>query len=78
MTLFKKHIATSLEGTDHTVYSDIYNGECYRHLYDTGFCTENGNLTLTVNTDGIPIFKSTSLSLWPVFALINELPYKLR
>ena len=59
-------------------YTDIHSGECYKAFYRSGFCQPLGNLTLTVNTDGIPVCKSNSLSLWPVLVLINELPFKLR
>jgi hypothetical protein len=30
------------------------------------------------NTDGVPIFKSSGFSIWPIFLIINELPYHLR
>ncbi|XP_072023195.1 uncharacterized protein, partial [Amphiura filiformis] len=29
-------------------------------------------------TDGVPLFKSSSMSLWPLYFAINELPYKKR
>ncbi|KAH3784411.1 uncharacterized protein LOC127841683 [Dreissena polymorpha] len=35
---------------------------------------ENGNVTLTMNTDGIPLYNSSSVSLWPVLFTINNLP----
>ena len=33
-----------------------------------------GHITLTMNTDGVPLYNSSSVSLWPVFLEINELP----
>ena len=36
------------------------------------------NLSLTWNVDGVPLFKSSKYSLWPMYLLINELPYKQR
>ncbi|CAG7721860.1 unnamed protein product, partial [Allacma fusca] len=36
------------------------------------------NLSATLNTDGVPVFKSSKYSLWPVLMTLNELPYKLR
>ena len=30
------------------------------------------------NTDGIPVFKSSGFALWPLYLVINEIPYKER
>ncbi|KAL1465903.1 hypothetical protein MTO96_043056, partial [Rhipicephalus appendiculatus] len=34
----------------------------------------NMDLTLTFNTDGSPVFKSSTSSIWPIQFLVNELP----
>ena len=34
--------------------------------------------TVLWNTDGVPIFKSSGFSIWPIFLMINELPFHLR
>lgn len=75
---------------DHTIWShlqkskedngnkleDIYDGKEYRkHQH---FVSQPGNITLTVNTDGVSIFKSANISLWPVWLAINELPPHVR
>ena len=44
---------------------DISDGK----RYDVTF----PNLTLTLNTDGIPVFKSSRFDIWPILVLINEL-----
>jgi len=36
------------------------------------------SLSLTCNTDGIPVFSSSNTTLWPVYFIINELPLRLR
>lgn len=41
-------------------------------------CQKKNNLSLKVNTDGVPIFKSSGFSLWPAYFEINELPPKKR
>jgi Transposase family tnp2 len=54
-------------------YKDIVDGDCYRKL-NLG---EN-DVTCTINTDGVNVFKSSNFSLWPIYLSLNELPYKLR
>ena len=54
--------------------SDIYDGAVYQHLFHTGFLANKH----IVNTDGIPVFRSSSFSLWPIMLLVNELPYRMR
>ena len=36
------------------------------------------DVSLTWNTDGIPIFNSSNFSVWPLQAFVNELPQHLR
>lgn len=54
---------------------DIIDGEKYRELCKPGeFLFQNHNLTLTFNTDGALIFKSSRIDIWPLYAVINEIP----
>ena len=32
------------------------------------------HISLTMNTDGVPVYNSSSVSLWPIFFIINDLP----
>lgn len=59
---------------------DIYSGKLYQDLVKTGFFSSHNelHLTLTFNTDGVPVFRSSRFSFWPLYLVINELPYKLR
>lgn len=60
---------------------DIYDGNLYRNLSKTGgpLSEENPyNISFTWNTDGIPIFKSSKVSIWPLYLTVNELPVKQR
>ena len=54
---------------------DMYDGTLYRRLLKPrGPLSIEGNISLTLNTDGVDdIFHSTTYSLWPVFLSINEL-----
>lgn len=65
------------ESTD-GVLGDIYDGTLYRQHWDSGFLNDSRNISFIYNTDGVPIFKSSKFSLWPLFLAINELPYSHR
>lgn len=60
------------------VLGDIYDGALYRQHWDSGFLKDSRNISFVYNTDGVPIFKSSKYSLWPLFLAINELPYSHR
>lgn len=36
------------------------------------------DITLTFNTDGVPLFNSSGFGIWPILAVVNELPFKER
>ena len=58
---------------------DIYDGRLYKNLYkNDGFLSSPNNISLMWYTDGVPLFKSSSMSLWPLYFSINELPYRKR
>lgn len=58
---------------------DIYDSQQYKDLSkNDGPLSKPYNLSFVFNTDGVPIFKSSKTSIWPIFLLINELPYKMR
>ena len=58
---------------------DIYDGSLYKqHITSGGILNTWNNLSLTWNVDGTPIFKSSKFSLWPLYLIVNELPYNLR
>ena len=50
--------------------SDITTGDEYIKLKSR---MGPNDITLTINTDGVPIFKSSRYSVWPLFATINEI-----
>lgn len=54
---------------------DIVDGAEYKKFKQNGgFLTNEDHLTLLFNTDGIPLYKSSKVNIWPVFLAINELP----
>jgi len=65
----------SIEGT----HGEIYDGDLYRKLFKPGrFLWDKNNISFTWYSDGIPVFKSKTYSLWPMYLLINELPNQKR
>ncbi|XP_052129430.1 uncharacterized protein LOC127750863 [Frankliniella occidentalis] len=70
--LFKPSFALEREAGH---FTDVYDGSVYKSFakdFDTK--EEVKVISLTVCTDGSPIFKSSALSIWPIFVMINELP----
>lgn len=58
---------------------DIFDGEIYKKLCAPGQPLDNAhNFSYSFNSDGMPVFKSSKFSLWPIYLMINELPPKLR
>ena len=53
---------------------DVYDGSSYRKAYDNGFLKDPNSVSFSLNTDGVQIFKSSVVSMWPVYMMINELP----
>ena len=69
--------------TSHTsTVKDIYDGTEYRQLSKRGgfLCptTNPANISFVVNTDGVPLFKSSETSVWPISFVINELTANMR
>lgn len=58
---------------------DIYDGNVYKELSKEGnILSDVNNISLTWNTDGVPLFKSSKTSIWPFYFTINELPFSER
>ncbi|KAM7290254.1 hypothetical protein ISCGN_026901 [Ixodes scapularis] len=62
---------------DASVISDITEAEAYVKLQSSG-TLQGSDLTLTVNTDGSPVFTSSGASVWPIQFTANELPVPQR
>ena len=55
---------------------DVYDGRLYKDEYEFFSCPNN--LSLTVNYDGAPKFRSSGMQVWPVQFIVNELPPLVR
>ncbi|XP_041916006.1 uncharacterized protein LOC121680620 isoform X3 [Alosa sapidissima] len=70
----KLNFRFSRKKTDPNNVEDIYDAEVYKQLVDGGGpLSDPKNISLTWNTDGVPIFKSSKFSVWPFYCVINEL-----
>ena len=58
------------------VVSDVYDGSEYSKHSE--YFQSKFNLSFALNFDGAPKFKSSSVQLWPIQLLLNELPPALR
>lgn len=68
-----------MTGRNNNTIADIYDGELYKTLVqNNGPLSQPENLSFVLNTDGAPVFKSSNMSIWPVFLTINELELKQR
>lgn len=64
---------TKLANKGSAVMTDVSEGKARSTLEDMSVLGES-DLTLTLNTDGSPLFKSSKTSVWPIQFLVNELP----
>lgn len=59
------------------VYTDIFDGRLYKSIRRQMNMTWS-DVTVTLNTDGSPVFNSSKASVWPIQVLLNELPINVR
>ncbi|KAL7289509.1 hypothetical protein TKK_0016694 [Trichogramma kaykai] len=60
-------------------YQDIYDGDLYRQFISSLSDEDRKQyLTVTFNSDGAAPFKSSPLSVWPIYIMINEVPVQER
>lgn len=55
---------------------DVYDGQGYKK--HAQFLSQLSHVSLHLNTDGVSLYRSSKVSIWPVWAIINELPTSLR
>ena len=61
------------------VIADVYDGALYSALSRSGeFLSSVCNISFQWNTDGVPLFRSSSYSMWSMYFKINELPQRMR
>lgn len=55
---------------------DISDGDGYKRHAE--FLSHPAHVSLLLNTDGVAMYRSSKVSFWPVWAIVNELPPSLR
>jgi len=56
-------------------FEDVYDGALYqKHFLNDGILSNPHNFSYSFNTDGMPVGKALSRTLWPIYLTINELP----
>lgn len=59
--------------------TDIYDGDEYqKFLSDLSEEDRHAYATVIFNTDGAPVFESTTVSIWPLYLMVNEIPIRER
>lgn len=67
------------EGNSFGCITDITDGQSYRQLLEEGeFLSFDNNLSAIMNTDGVNLYSSSRVELWPIFIAINELSPAVR
>ena len=61
---------------DVNLLQDLYDGKEYKKHGQ--FFSSRSNISFTLNTDGAQLFSSSTVSLWPIWLVINELPPQVR
>lgn len=65
--------------TDSDVMKDVWHGLAMIRLSNENeFFSNNNRIALSLSTDGVPLFKSSSLSMWPVYISVLNLHPSIR
>ncbi|XP_065906528.1 uncharacterized protein [Dysidea avara] len=67
-----------LHSGDETYDTINSSGKLYQNQVASGILDNKNNISLIMNTDDIPVFRSSKYSFWPIYLLINELPFRMR
>ena len=70
-----QHVASCKNSNN---FCDIINGQLYKSVMLENECGDDAYLSLMFNTDGVPLYSSSGISIWPVYLVLNELPPMMR
>lgn len=74
----RSHRFKHYKNNDEKSVKDVYDGTNYKEAFRKGFLEDPNSISFSLNTDGVQIFRSSTVSMWPVYMLINELPVSER
>lgn len=58
---------------------DIYDGKMYRDFKKSLNASDKYQYaTVSFKTDGVPLFENSTSSIWPIYIMINEIPFNIR
>lgn len=57
--------------------SDVVNGFVYKQFVEQNVIGEN-DISIQWNVDGVSLYNSSKISMWPILVTINELKYRTR
>ena len=58
---------------------DVWDGSALRSMCQPGrYFSNKYNLTMALSTDGVALYKSSSVSIWPVYLIILNFPAHIR
>lgn len=57
---------------------EIYDSDLYMKWMKNGFLLNRDNISFSWYTDGVPVYKSSNISMWLLYLSINELPFEQR
>ena len=57
--------------------TDVIDGEIYKKFRQS-VNNSKKTFTFTISTDGISLCEKSSLTIWPVFLVVNEIPIEER
>ena len=60
------------------IIRQIYDSSLYREWIENGFLSNPNNISLSWYADGIPVFKSYKINVWPIYLTINKLSFGSR
>lgn len=71
-TLLSTPRSTSVCSVAGGVYHHIGIESCLLKLFQSGMLPVTGTVSIQINIDGLPLFKSSSMQLWPILGLVKE------
>ncbi|XP_058796935.1 uncharacterized protein LOC131667501 [Phymastichus coffea] len=76
-TYYESIVEARVKNSDNI--NEFHSGLLYKKLRNSlPDDRKNKFITATFNSDGSPVFESSSFSIWPIQIIINELPFKVR